>query len=108
VSILKKIAFFVVFVFAAISMSSCMAPMSPVGGALFMDVKAPLAATSNVKGKKVGEATVTSYLGVYAAGDASIAAAAKAGGITKISAVDYKSKTILGIISTFTTIVYGD
>ena len=105
---MKKLIFLAVFAVAVCGFSGCMAPMSPVGGAIFMDVKASLAATSNMKGKKVGEASVKSFLGVYAVGDASIQAAAKAGGITKISAVDYQSKTILGIISTFTTIVYGD
>jgi hypothetical protein len=104
---MKKLAILAIFAIA-VSFSGCMAPMSPVSGMFYMDVKAPMIATSNTKGKKVGEASVKSILGVYAVGDASIEAAAKAGGITKISAVDYKSKTILGIISTFTTVVYGD
>ena len=105
---MKKFAFLAALLLGVASFSGCMAPMSPVGGMFFMDVKAPFTATGNTKGKKVGQASVQSILGVYAVGDASIDAAAKAGGITKISSVDYQSKTILGIISTFTTIVYGD
>jgi hypothetical protein len=105
---MKKLAFLTVFAVSVFSFAGCMGPMAPVGGMFFMDVKAPLTATSNTKGKKVGQASVKSYLGVVAMGDASIEAAAKAGGITKISAVDYHSQTILGIVSTFTTIVYGE
>jgi len=105
---MKKLVFLAVFAVAVVSFSGCMGPMAPVGGLFYMDVKAPFTATTNTKGKKVGKAEVKSYFGVVALGDASIEAAAKAGGITKISHVDYESKTILGIISTFTTVVYGE
>lgn len=47
-------------------------------------------------------------LGLVATGDASIEAAAKAGGITKIHHVDFENFSILGIYATFTTVVYGD
>jgi predicted nucleic acid-binding protein len=40
-------------------------------------------------------------------GDASVAAACKNGGITKIQTVDEHGTTILGIYSTWTTIVTG-
>jgi hypothetical protein len=45
---------------------------------------------------------------LVATGDASIEAAAKSAGITKIHHVDYHSKNILGIIGTFTVMVYGE
>lgn len=57
---------------------------------------------------KTGAATATSILGIVATGDASIEAAAKNGGITRIHHVDHHSKNILGFYSEFTTIVYGE
>jgi hypothetical protein len=80
----------------------------PVTGFVYSDVKGPLMATSNSKGKKTGKATARSILGWIADGDASIAAAAKNGGITKIRTVDHKSKNILGFYAEYTTIVTGD
>ena len=41
-------------------------------------------------------------------GDASIATAAKNGGITKIHHVDSEELCVLGLYSRFTTIVYGE
>ena len=69
----------------------------------------PAAATSNPVGKKVGTATATGYLGVLFFGaDASIQKAAQNGGITKISTVDIKHKSILGIVVSYETIVTGE
>ncbi len=93
--------------FVAAAVTSCAAVKTPVSGAFYTDVKDGFAVTSNSGSTKVGTATVTGYLGVYAAGDASIEAAAKNGGVTAIHHVDYHSTSILGIINTYTTIVYG-
>lgn len=69
----------------------------------------PVTATSNPVGAKVGTASATGYLGVlFFNADASIRTAAKNGGITKISTVDIKQTSILGIIVTFETIVTGE
>ncbi|MGQ1891108.1 TRL-like family protein [Thermophagus sp. OGC60D27] len=69
----------------------------------------PVNATSNSVGSKVGTATATGYLGVlFFDQDASIQKAAENGGITKISTVDLKSTSILGIIVTYETIVTGE
>lgn len=68
----------------------------------------PVSATSNEIGPKVGTASATGYFGVlFFNQDASIQTAAKNGGITKISTVDIKRKDVLGIITTFETIVTG-
>jgi hypothetical protein len=56
----------------------------------------------------MGTSVATSILGLIATGDASIEAAAKAGGISKIHHVDYQAMSILGLYSTFTTVVYGE
>ncbi|MBE9466765.1 MAG: hypothetical protein IMY72_00420 [Bacteroidetes bacterium] len=68
----------------------------------------PVSATSNTIGSKVGTATATGYFGIiFLDADASIRAAAKNGGITKISTVDLKQTSVLNIITTYETIVTG-
>jgi len=89
-------------------MPGCMIVTSPAMGNLYTDVKAPLSATSNTGYSKVGKASCQSILGLIATGDASIEAAAKSQGITKIHHVDYESKNILGIVGSYTVVVYGD
>ncbi|GAA0878129.1 hypothetical protein GCM10009119_10970 [Algoriphagus jejuensis] len=69
----------------------------------------PINATSNPLGPKVGTAKATGFLGIiFFDGDASIRTAAKNGGITKISTVDIKHTSILGLIVTYEAIVTGD
>jgi hypothetical protein len=88
--------------------TGCAMAMSPVTGFVYSDVKAPLAVNSDAEATKTGEAKCTSILGLVAQGDASIEAAAKAGGIKKIHSVDYKCHSILGFYAEFTTIVHGE
>ena len=69
----------------------------------------PVAATSNPVGSKVGTSKATGYLGfLFFNQDASIQAAAKNGGISKISTVDIKYSTILNLVVTYETIVTGE
>ncbi len=69
----------------------------------------PVAATSNPVGSKVGVAKATGYLWVlFFNQDASIQAAARNGGITRISTVDIKQTNTLNIIVTYETIVTGE
>jgi len=89
-------------------MSSCAFVASPLMGGLYTDVKAPLAVTSNAGSTKVGTAKAQSILGIVATGDASIEAASRSAGITKIHHVDYQATSILGIIATYTVFVYGE
>ena len=112
----RHIAFDTIMVLAAIlfctaTLTGCFAvTQTPALGVLYTDVQAPVTATGNASGEKMlkGEATVTSYLGLVATGDASIKAAAKSAGITKIHHVDYRSTNKLGIVATYTVIVYGE
>ncbi|MCB0583940.1 MAG: TRL-like family protein [Phaeodactylibacter sp.] len=93
----------------AFMLSSCGAYVgSPLTGFIYTDLKAPLAATSNPVGNKVGTAEATSILGIVATGDASIEAAAKKAGITRISHVDYEANSVLGVFAKFTVYVYGE
>lgn len=76
-------------------------------GFIFTNAVTPKHATDNALGKKKGEACATSILGLVTTGDATIRAAADAGGIKEISAVDARMKNILGIVATYCTIVSG-
>lgn len=93
--------------FAAVCFQSCIATQAGTG-ALYTNVKQGEMATSNVRGSKVGTAKASAFLGLVAIGDASVDAAAKKGGITRISHVDSQKKSILGIVTSTTTIVYGE
>ncbi|MBV1873468.1 MAG: TRL-like family protein [Gammaproteobacteria bacterium] len=86
------------------------APLAPPMGMLYSDIQAPLSIEpeGTKLGNKVGEASSTNILGLYAVGDVSVAAAAEAGGITTVRHIDYKMKNLLGVLSTFTIVVHGD
>lgn len=81
---------------------------TPVTGALYTDVKDGLAVTANAGSSKVGTAEAKGYLGLIATGDASIQAAAKSAGITRIHHVDYSAKSYVGVYNVYTVIVYGE
>jgi hypothetical protein len=59
-------------------------------------------------GTKTGESCATGILGIVAFGDASLAAAKKAGGVADIHSVEYGGMSILGIYSQGCTIVWGN
>ncbi len=106
---MKTLCLALILCVVCFSFQGCMIVASPAAGAILTDVKAPITATSNTATySKVGTAQCSSILGLVASGDASIEAAVKSAGITKISHVSYESKNILGIYGTFTTYVYGD
>jgi hypothetical protein len=63
--------------------------------------------TDNPVGSKVGKACAKNTLGLFATGDASIAAAAKNGGITQVATVDVVSEPGL-FVGQFCTIVTGE
>ncbi len=93
----------------AMLMSSCAVVGTGAGiGSLYTGVTEGGAVTSNPLGTKVGQSSATNILGIVATGDASINAAAKAAGIKKVSHVDVKKMSILGLFATYTTIVYGN
>lgn len=91
---------------AALACAACV--KSPVAGAIYTDVKDGLAVTGNAGSSKVGTAEAKGYLGIVAVGDASIQAAAREAGITRIHHVDYQAKSYVGVYTTYTVIVYGD
>lgn len=101
----RKFLSLIVCAFTVFTFSGCAVGLV---GIIYTDVTTPAAATSNKVGTKVGESTATSVLNLVATGDAGINAAAKQGGITNISHVDFSEKSILGIFTKVTTRVYGN
>ena len=81
---------------ASLSLSSC-------------TITLPVAISSNPVGSKVGTSEAGTFLYILSfGGDASIKAAAKNGGITRISTVDVKSYNVLGLFQKYTTIITGE
>lgn len=83
------------------------APYQP--GFIFSNIDAPVAVGSgSVACTKKGQASATNILGLFGAGNASIAKAKENGGITTVSSVDYSFTSILSLFSTTTTKVCGE
>ncbi len=91
---------------AALLLSSCAVGTRPIG-IIVTDVTEPIVATNATGGSRVGQATSTSYFGLFASGDSSIAAAKANGHISTVTSVDIKRHHVLGIIAKYTTIVRG-
>ena len=104
---MKKTIFSIVCAVAlALGMTSCGAV--GIMGGVYQDTTTPEAVTANALGSKVGQAEVWSVLGIVALGDAGIEKAAKEAGITKISHVDKKTFSVLGVFTKVTYTVYGN
>lgn len=86
----------------------CASAMSPVTGFLYTGVQGPIAYGENGTSDKSGTACATSILGIIGTGDASISGAMKKGGITKVTSIDHKTKSVLGIYAQFCTVVKGE
>jgi hypothetical protein len=72
-------------------------------------ITAPVAATTNPIGSKVGQASGKVWFGVFGTADAGIQAAALNGGIREISTVDYTTKLgILGLWTEYEATVTGE
>ncbi len=93
---------------ASALLAGCAMAASPVNGAWWSDVQWGMQVPNGAFGSKAGEAKCSTILGLVAQGDASIEAAAKAGGITKVMSVDHHAKSILGFWAEFTTRVTGE
>jgi hypothetical protein len=105
---MKKTARLFVGAVLSLSLAACQPVAAPLIGTLYMDLKGPITATEGTSATKEGRACAQTILGLVAQGDASIAAAAKAGGIKQVVTVDHESKHVLGIVGTFCTVVRGN
>lgn len=90
-----------------LSLAGCIIVDSPAKGWIFTELKYGDFATTSTAATKEGKACVQSILGWVASGDASVAAAKAAGGITTVSSIDHTAKQVLGIIGDWCTIVKG-
>ena len=77
-------------------------------GALYTGVSEGQIATGQTCGSKVGTSSAIGVLGLVAVGDASIQTAAHSAGISKISHVDVKKMSVLGLFAQYQTVVYGE
>lgn len=92
---------------AAFSLAACQIVATPAAGWISTDVKYGFDASSASVATKEGKACAKSILGWVSSGDASIAAAKAAGGITTVASVDHHATQILGIVGEWCTIVRG-
>ena len=84
------------------------APVVPPKGLLYTDQKAPLMPIPTpIVGDAEGTSSTHTILFLVAFGDGSIDAAAKNGGITTITHLDYEFENYLGIYQRYTTIAKG-
>lgn len=103
---------------SAVLMMGCATNLFPGGptpaGGLITSVRSPalnlsVAMDPTAKPDKMGKSTAGAFLGLIAAGDASIEAAMKNGGITRVHHVDHEvSSFLLGLWVGDATIVYGE
>lgn len=101
---LKKIA--LATVASATLLTGCATGYSPVGTGLITDVKGPITATG-ITGSKTGQSCASTIIGLVNNGDASIEAAMKAGGISKVATADYHTKGFYPFFGTTCTVVSG-
>jgi hypothetical protein len=104
---LKRLSVLVLALALVVSVG-CVVPRNGAVFAPVMMVKSPLAVGDTTVGmSKMGEAMAEGII-VVSRGDASISAAMKNGGITKIHHVDSEEFSVLGLYCTETTRVYGE
>ena len=104
---MKKVFLFLGVAAIAALASSC----STLGaGMVYEDVTSPHAVTSNPTSNKtkVGTSNSISVLGIVSLGDGGVNVAAKNAGISKISYVDVRKTSILGVYTKSETYVYGE
>ncbi len=104
---MKRIVGPLLLAVVAVGLLAGCAGVTPMNGSLYTDLRGPVAVGDASGMSKIGEAKATAIIGI-ATGDASIEAAMKNGGITKIHHVDSQVKNILGIYAEYTTVVYGE
>ena len=87
-------------------LGGCSTTSYPVAGMWTQDVRVSLDGKI-ASGSKEGKACATSWMGVFAMGDATVETAAKNGGIKRVKSVEalVNARIIMG---TFCTIVRGD
>jgi hypothetical protein len=104
---MKKIVVLLILVVAATLVTGCVT-RPPVVIDMRTENRGDVEQTTNVVGSKTGEAESMQVLGLFGSGDDSIAAAAKAGGISKIGTVSRVNMQIGWIYGVYKTVVTGE
>ena len=91
----------------AVLLTGCAIGHGPVVAPLALGVQGPVSAGPAAGSSKVGRATAIGIV-MFATGDASISAAMRNGGITRIHHVDHETSNFFGFYAKYTTIVYGE
>lgn len=75
-----------------------------------MNVEAPVDVTFNGTeiGNKRGESGSVSVLNLLAFGDASVRAAARDGNIQRVDHIGYRFTNVLGLVTVYKTVAYGE
>lgn len=88
-------------------LAGCAGPYS--GASVFNSYDAPSRVTDNAADcSKTGTSKMINVLNVVAVGDASVTAAKKSAGITKVANVDYNYLSFLGFFGVTTTKICGE
>jgi hypothetical protein len=104
---MRKVLFVGLALTGMVTMSGCQNVATPATGLLYAEVWHGGDAEGAL-GAKEGKSCAQSILALVATGDASVKAAAAAGGIKTVTRVDHYSKNILGILGEYCTIVGGN
>ena len=110
----KHLIVFATLVAFAVSFSSCSmiggvaSAGNELAGTIYTGYTKPYEITANKIGTKVGTSKNVGVLGIVAVGNAGVNDAAKLAGITKISHVDVKTMSVLGLFVIKTYYVYGE
>jgi hypothetical protein len=91
--------------------ASCVSPLNQGHALIGASVRGSIDARSPAtpSSPRTGTSESWSFLFLFAGGDASLDAALRAGGITRIHCVEYESRVLLGgLTSSFRTIVHGE
>ena len=98
---------FMLFIACAIWLTGCVMARGPVMAPITVNQQGPVSAGSAAGSAKVGRASAVGIL-LFSHGDASISAAMRNGGITRVHHVDEENVNILGFYAKYTTVVYGE
>ncbi|HJT21295.1 MAG TPA: TRL-like family protein [Nitrospira sp.] len=103
-----RIVFVMPLIMFLLVTAGCMGEASPVIGRIYTDVQYGMFATTATDASKRGESCAKSVLTLFATGDATVTTAKNKGGITQVAAVEHASFNLLGIYSSWCTIVKGN
>lgn len=102
---MKKLNYIIIVLSGILSSCASYGPL----GAIYTSGTTGLSANNDVKSLKTGRSCMTSFVGIVATGNASIADAKTDGGITKVATVDYEvTNVFLGIYGKYCTVITGE